>query len=146
MGYKRVAVLILAPLAAFALANAARHPAHASQNQNTQYQSTLGMPSGGIMGPGIMGSGRDMMGTDAMMSRMTAHQEAVCKTMDKLMESMTAIENEKDPAALKSKLAEHRALLEQMRDQVLQQNMMQSMIQEMGGKPSRIPPTPRVWK
>jgi len=83
------------------------------------------------MGPGMNG----------MPSRTMTRHEEICETMDKLMKSMTAIENEKDPAALKSRLAEHRALLEDMRDQVI----LQSMMYEVGRAP-RIPPSPRVWK
>ncbi len=45
------------------------------------------------------------------MGQMTVHHQQMTETMNKLMQSMTAIQNEKDPAALKSKLAEHRALL-----------------------------------
>lgn len=58
---------------------------------------------------------------------MITHYEATCETMNKLMESMTAIESEKDSAALKAKLAKHRALLEQMRDQVTQYSMMREI-------------------
>lgn len=82
-----------------------------------------------------------LMDADVMTGWMITHYEATCETMNKLMESMTAIESEKDPAALKAKLAEHRALLEQVRDQVTQYSMMREI-----GKASRIPPTPRVWK
>lgn len=80
-------------------------------------------------------------GMNVMPSRMMARQEEICETMDKLMQSMTAIENEKDPAALKSRLAEHRVLLEHVRDQVIQESMMYEM-----GRAPRIPPSPRVWK
>ena len=49
-------------------------------------------------------------------------------------EQTDAIENEKDPAALKAKIAEHRALMEQMRGQMMQQGgMMQMMMGGMGG-------------
>jgi hypothetical protein len=129
MGYKKVAVLILAaPLAAFALANAACHPQQDSPDQIIENKAKFPVPS-------------ETMGMSVVTSRAMAGHEEICETMDKLMESMSAIENEKDPAALKSKLAEHRALLEQMRDQM----MLQSIMQEMG-RASRIPPTPRVWK
>lgn len=145
MTHRRIAVLTLAaPLTAFAVVNAARHPAQAqdSQDQNTtQYESKPGMPSTGIMSPSVMRSGKEMTGEDAMKSWTMAQQEAICKTIDKLIESMTAIENEKDPVALKSKLAEHRALLGEMRDKVLQQTILPEM-----GKVSRIPLRPRVWK
>lgn len=80
-------------------------------------------------------------GMNGMPSRVMTHHEEICETMDKLMESMTVIENEKEPAALKSRLAEHRALLEHMRDQLIQQSVMYEM-----DRARRIPPRPRVWK
>jgi hypothetical protein len=132
MEYKRVVVLILAaPLAAFAIASSARHPTQESGDETIQGQSKAGEPGATIMGSGMNG----------MSSRMMTRHEEICETMDKLMQSMTAIENETDPAALKSRLAEHRALLEHVRDQVIQQRMMYEM-----GRTPRIPPTPRVWK
>ena len=132
MRYKRVAVLILAaPLAAFAIASSAHDPQQESRDQTIQDQSKPGVPGGTIMGPGMNG----------MPSHMMARHEEICETMDKLMQSMTAIENEKDPAALKSRFAEHRALLEHVQDQLIQQSMMY----ELGTAP-RIPPIPRVWK
>lgn len=143
MRYKRVAVLMLAaPLAAFALANAARHSQQDAQDQTTQDQCKPRLPGGSVK----MRSGRGMMGSDVIASRMMARHEAMHGTMNKLMDSMTAIENEADPAALKSKLAEHRALLEQMRNQMAQQSMVQSMMHEMGGNAPPIPLRPRVWK
>ena len=132
MRYQRIAVLIVAaPLAAFAIASSARHPQQESRDQTIQDQSKPGVPGGTVMGPGM----------NEMSSRMMIRHEEICETMDKLMESMTAIENEKDPAALKSRLAEHRALLEHVRDQLIQQSMMYEM-----GRAPRIPPSPRVWK
>lgn len=131
MTYQRIAVLILAtPLAAFAIASSARHPTQESRDQTIQDQSKPGEPGGG-MGSGMNG----------MPSRMMTRHEEICETIDKLMQSLTAIENEKDPAALKSRLVEHRALLEHVRDQVIQQSMMQQM-----SRAPRILPTPRVWK
>ena len=41
---------------------------------------------------------------------------------------MTAIQNEKDPEVLKSKLAEHQALLNQMQSQMMQQGKMMQMM------------------
>lgn len=85
-----------------------------AQNQPTQ--SPSGMMNGGMGG---------MMG---MMGQMTAHHQQMSDLMNKLIESMSAIQTEKDPAKLQSKLAEHRALLEQMRSQMMQQGgMMQNM-------------------
>jgi len=50
------------------------------------------------------------------------------RLMNKMMEYIATIQNEKDPEALKSKLAEHQALLKQMQSQMMQQgNMMQMM-------------------
>lgn len=84
--------------------------------------------------PGMMGGG--MMG---MMGQMGNHHQQMVENMNKLMESMSAIEAEKDPAALRAKLAAHRALLEQMRGQMMQQgNMMQQM---MGGSGNTKPAT-----
>jgi hypothetical protein len=132
MRYQRIAVLIVAaPLAAFAIAGSARHPTQESRDQTIQDQSKPVVPEGTIMGPGMNGTP----------SRMMTRHEEICETVDRLMESMTAIENEKDPAALKSRLAEHRALLEHVRDQVIQQSMMYEM-----GRAPRVPPRPRVWK
>ena len=91
-----------------------------------------------------------MMGGGVMSQMMTHHQQ-MTETMNRLMQSMTAIQNEKDPAALQSKLAEHRALLEQMRSQMMQQGgVMQNMMQNMhnmmqgmmGGSAAPAPSTP----
>lgn len=94
--------------------------------------------------PGMMGQGQGMMG------QMTTHHQQMTELMNKLIQNMAAIQNEKDPAALKAKLAEHQALLEQMRDQMTQQGgMMQHMsgqIQQscpmMGNTPPRSEKTP----
>lgn len=132
MRYERVALLILAaPLAAFAIASSALHPTQESRDQTIQDQSKPGVPGGTILGPEKNG----------MPSHMMTRHEEICETVDKLIESMTAIENEKDPAALKSRLAEHRVLLEHVQDQLIQQSMMYEM-----GRAPRVPPRPRVWK
>ena len=86
-------------------------------------QTTQGQPSPGMMGRGMMGP-------------MMAHHQQMSELMNKLTQSMAALESEKDPAALKSKLAEHRALLEQMRTQMTQQSgMMQRMAAQAGNCP-----------
>ena len=78
--------------------------------------------SQGMMDGGMMG----------MMGQMTTHHQQMSTLMNKLMQSMAAIQSEKDPAALKSKLAEHQALLSQLRSQMMQQgNMMQMMSGQM---------------
>src|SRR5690242_20289368 len=73
--------------------------------------------------------GNGMGSTGQMQQMMNRHQE-MSERMNKLMQSMAAIEAEKDPAALKAKLAEHRALLEQMRSHMMQQG--ETMQQMMG--------------
>jgi len=136
MRYRKIAILILAAPLAFALVTSARNPQQGPQSQATRDQSKP------------CGPGQGMMGSDVMTSRMMTRHEETREVMNMLMDSMTAIENETDPAALKSKLAEHRALLEQMRKQMTQQSMMQSMIREMGGTAPTVPlrPRPPVWK
>ena len=80
----------------------------------------------GMMGQGKMNGGMNMMG------QMSSHHQRVTTLMNKLMQSMDAIQSEKDPAALKSKLAEHEALLKQMRAEMTQQGaMMKSMSSQM---------------
>jgi hypothetical protein len=83
-------------------------------------------------GPGMMGQQQGMMGGGMMIGRMMAHHQQMTELMNKLMQSMTAIQNEKNPEALKAKIAEHQALLSQMRDQMAQQgSMMQNMFGHM---------------
>jgi len=84
-----------------------------------QGQTSPSQPKPGMMGGGLM------MG---MMGQMTTHHQQMTELMNKLIQNMAAIQNEKDPAALKAKLAEHQVLLEQMRDQMTQQGgMMHNM-------------------
>jgi hypothetical protein len=107
------------------------------QGQTTQSQPGPGMMGGGMMGGGMMGQGQGMMGQGGMMGmmgQMSAHHQQMTTLMNQLMQSMTAILNEKDPEALKSKLAEHQKLLNQMRSQMMGQrnriNMMSGQIQQ----------------
>ena len=93
----------------------------------------------GAMGGGSMNEG--MMGSMGMMGQMGNHHKQMMDDMNKLMESMSAIEAEKDPAALKQKFAAHRALLDQMRSRMMQQGeMMQRMQHMMGGPGNSQPP------
>jgi hypothetical protein len=122
MRHKMLKMGILAGvLAVFAVGAVAQHEEHHPQEQanQPQAQSTPSHPGA----PGMMNGG--MMG---MMGQMTNHHQKMSDLMSKLMESMAAIQNEKDPEALKSKLAEHSALLKEMHDQMMQQGtMMQNM-------------------
>jgi hypothetical protein len=107
---------------------------HISANQAPKADSTQGQSNSGMMGGGMMGQGmgqdqgmmgRGMMG---MMGQMNTHHQQMTGLMNKIMEGMAAIQSEKDPEALKSKLAEHQKLLDQMRAQMMQQgNRMQMM-------------------
>jgi len=87
-----------------------------------QGQTSPSQPNPGQASPGMMGQGG--MGGGMMMGQMMAHHQQMTELMNKLMQSMTAIQNEKDAAALKVKIAEHQALLAQMRDQMAQQGGM----------------------
>src|ERR1700680_955678 len=73
---------------------------------------------------------------DKMMSqmpRMTMEQNEAGKLVDQLIRSYAAIEAEKDPAALKEKLAEHGALLKELQTRVQGQSHMMEMMQHMMG-------------
>jgi hypothetical protein len=142
--------LVAAVLVVFGMGVSARRlPGDKTQGDSTtQGQSNSGMMSGGMMGRGA-GQGQGMMGggMTGMMGQMTAHHEQMSALMNKLMQSMAAIQSEKNPQALKSKLADHQALLDQMRSQMMQQgNMMQMMSGQMkqscpGASETTKPPT-----
>jgi hypothetical protein len=100
----------------FGIRAAAQRPAgDATQpNQTTQGQSA----------PGMMGQG-GMMG---MMGQMQAHHQQMSALMNQLMESMAAMRSETNPEQLKSKLAEHQKLLDEMRSQMMGQGNMMKMM------------------
>jgi hypothetical protein len=100
-------------LAAFAVGGAAQQSGDAPQTTPEPNQTRPGMMGGRMMGGGMMGNG--------MMGRMMNRQRQMADLTNQLAKSLDAIENEKDPAALKSKLAEHRALLERLQTQMTQQ-------------------------
>ena len=118
MKSKAIVVPILA--AAFSLfvfgRAIAQHDEHHTQDQTAQDQSKAGMmgQSQNMVGGGMMG----------MMGQMSSHHQQMFRLMEKLMASMKAIEEEKDPTALQSKLSEHRALLEQMHAQMNQEGSL----------------------
>jgi hypothetical protein len=94
-----------------------------------QQQSNLSQEKSGPMGRGMMGGGM-------MMGQMMAQHQGMSQLMSKMMQSMTAINSEKDPAKLKALLAEHAALLDQMRTKMMGQgNMMQNMAGQMENCP-----------
>ena len=125
MRYKVVTASILAAtLSAFTIAGAAQRSQKDPQDQTTQDQSKPRATGQGMMGDGMMMG--MMMGMS--MGQIAAHHEEMTETMNKLMQSMAAIRNEKDPEALKSKLAEHQALLDRMRSQMMQQGNRMHMM------------------
>ena len=63
---------------------------------------------------------------------MMAHHQEIEKLVNQLTQSLAALENEKDPAVLRSKLAEDRVLLEQFQAKLRQgREMMQGMADHM---------------
>jgi hypothetical protein len=80
--------------------------------------------------------GRGMMSGGMMMNQMMAQHQDMSQLMSKMMQSMTAINNEKDPGKLKALLAEHAALMDQMRSKMTGQgNMMQNVMSQMRNCP-----------
>jgi len=125
-----VAALTLA-MSAFAAGGFVQRPTQDQTSQPPLQQPAPRVMPGmgaGPMGGGPMGNMMGGGGAGQMGEMMTRHQQMM-SNMNKLMQSMAAIEAEKDPAALKAKLAEHRAVLEQMRSQMMHQGeMMQQMM------------------
>ena len=122
---RRIGVVALAAvISAFGAAAVAQQQQGSSSEPSSQpSQNQPCQP--GTMGGGMMGGG--------MMGQMGNHHQQMMDNMTKLMQSMSAIEAEKDPAALKQKLAAHKALLEQMRSQMMQQGSMMQRMQQMHG-------------
>ena len=60
-------------------------------------------------------------------------QNETGKLVEQLLQNLAAIEAEKDPAALKTKLAEHGALLKEFQAKVQHQGHMMEMMQHMMG-------------
>src|SRR2546427_623452 len=129
-----VAALTLA-MSAFAAGGFVQRPTQDQTSQPPLQQPAPRVMPG--MGAGPMGGGPmgNMMGGGGagQMGEMMARHQQMMSNMNKLMQSMAAIEAEKDPAALKAKLAEHRAVLEQMRSQMMHQGKMMQLM--LGGLP-----------
>lgn len=86
-----------------------------------------GNPAQGKSGP----MGKGMMSGNMMMGQMMAQHQDMSQLMSKMMQSMTAMNAEKDPAKLKALLAEHAALMDQMHSKMMSQG---SMMHDMDGK------------
>jgi len=80
---------------------------------------------------GKMGGGMMSAGMMPQMHRMTMGQNDTDKLVDRIVNSFAAIEAEKDPAALKAKLAEHGSLLKELQAKVQSQSRGMDMMQRM---------------
>src|SRR3990172_7855091 len=101
-----IASLFIAALSLFVFRVAAQHSEH---------------PPGGMTSPDMMPQHEQMM---------SQHQETA-KVIDQLVNSFSALENEKDPAVLKNKLAEHGALLKQLQSKFQESSGMMGMTGQM---------------
>lgn len=72
-----------------------------------------------------------MSGSMMMHSQMMKDQNETKALVDQLMKNFAAIEAEKDPTALKSKLAEHGALLKELQTKVQARSQMMDQMTEM---------------
>ena len=83
------------------------------------------------------------MGHGVMMGHMMIQHQEMSQLINKMMQSMTAINNKKDPAKLKALLAEHAALLDQMRTKMMGQGKKMmgqgKMMQNMAGQMKNCP-------
>ncbi len=98
-----IASLVIAAFSLFVIRVAAQHSEH---------------PQGGMMSSDMMTQHQQMM---------SQHQE-LGNLIDQLNKSFAALENEKDPGVLKSKLAEHGALLKQLQSKFQQSSGMMGMM------------------
>lgn len=123
--------MLVGILAVFAAGAVAQHEEHHPDSQATQPQAqTATQP--GAAGSGMMGGG--MMGM--MMNMMMGQNQQMSATMNKMTENLAAMQNEKDPARMKSMMAQQSTMMQQMRDQMMQQSgMMQGMSAMMQGGP-----------
>jgi hypothetical protein len=117
---------IAAIVLAFSMFTLLAFPQNAQQNASPPAQINGGMMRGGMMGQGQVagGQGQTMMGQ--YMNQMLARHQQMSELMDRLTESMAAMQTEKNPAALATKMAEHRALIEQMQKLMNTQGGMMS--------------------
>ena len=67
------------------------------------------------------------------MQQMKMGQDETGKLLDQLLTNFAAIETEKDPVALKQRLAEHGALLKQLQTRTQTQSHMMDMMHHMMG-------------
>jgi hypothetical protein len=115
-----IASLLLAALSLFVIGAAAQH----SQHQTSQESPEAETQAEAMMPCGMMSEG--------MMAR---HQE-VEKLVDRLVNSFSALKNERDPERLESQLREHGALLGELQSKAQHHSeMMQGMSEHMKDHP-----------
>ena len=136
MRHKAMIFSILAiALATLVISGAAKRPQQTYQGQPTQDPSRPGMQGGMMMG----------MSVGMMIGQMAAHHDEINETMDKVMQSMNALQNERNERVLRQKMSEHRALLEELRTELNEEgSSLKNMTQMMsGGAPQQTPPPSR---
>ena len=101
-----IASLVIAAFSLLVIRVAAQHSEHSQ---------------GGMTSPDIMPQHEQMM---------SQHQE-LGKMIDQLNKNFSTLENEKDPAVLKPKLAEHGALLKQLQSKFQESSGMMDMMGQM---------------
>jgi hypothetical protein len=110
------AMLLVGALSLVSVGVGAQREGHPESEATQPKDQTPTQP--GTAGPGMMGMMMNMMGRNQQMS----------DNMNKMMENMAALQNEKDPAKMKSMMMQQSAMLEQMRSQMMQQGgMMQNV-------------------
>jgi hypothetical protein len=151
-----IGVMAMVITAAFATRIVAQHDEHhAEQAAKPQAQTgatkatTENSGQQGMTGGGTMAGKAGMM-SNGMMGMMKGQNQQMSDAIKKMMENMTALQNENEPAKMKSMMAEQQNMMQQMRDQMMKQGgvmeMMSGMMQNcpmMGGKgQEKIPNTP----
>ena len=101
----------------------------AQHEEHHDDQAALTADNADVGGMGGMISSNTM----TQMPRMMMGQNEIAKLVDQLMRSFAAVEIEIDPAALRTELAEHGALIKELQAKVQSQSHMMDMMQHMMG-------------
>ncbi|MBI3895020.1 MAG: hypothetical protein HY313_03725 [Acidobacteria bacterium] len=113
-----IAAMLLFVLSLFTFGAAAQRSEHHPEQSPKKSGSPM---SGGMMSQDMMAQHQKMM---------TQHQE-MGKLIDQLVKSFSALENEKDTALLRKKLAENNTLLKQLQSKFQQNSGMMGMMGQM---------------
>jgi hypothetical protein len=116
-------IAIAIAMGLFVTSVVAQHEEHHKDQAAPPVDKTDTGKTGGTMSGNMM----------SQMPQMMMGQNETGKVIDQLMKSFAAIEAEKDPAALKEKLAEHGSLLKELQTKVQAQSHMMDMMQHMMG-------------